>query len=180
MSVRVINNQFYIFSSFPHARFCLFSNQLCKFAYECFKICATDTKNERLAHSRMIFIIKIKLNLLCLVTIFAWKAGYIPSQHSRHNSVSLWITRKPNSILLLRAKTEQQLCNRMWCHKSVDHRYTRQLPGAIRGVPPAPTPRSPPLPRKILHPPLGKRVTIIIIIIIFIYTRLQISSQKNK
>ena len=33
---------------------------------------------------------------------------------------------------MLRAKTEQQLCNRMWCHKSVDHRYTRQVPGATR------------------------------------------------
>ena len=26
---------------------------------------------------------------------------------------------------MLRAKTEQQLCNRKWCHKSVDHRYTK-------------------------------------------------------
>ena len=35
--------------------------------------------------SCMIFIFKIMLNLLCLVMTFAWKAGYIPSQHSRHS-----------------------------------------------------------------------------------------------
>ena len=35
--------------------------------------------------SCMIFIVKIILNLLCLVMTFAWKAGYIPSQHSRHS-----------------------------------------------------------------------------------------------
>ena len=37
---------------------------------------------------------------------------------------------------MLRAKTEQQLCNRMWCHNSVDHRYTKQVLGAIGVVPP--------------------------------------------
>ena len=26
---------------------------------------------------------------------------------------------------MLRAKTEQHLCNRMWCHKSGDHKYTK-------------------------------------------------------
>ena len=35
--------------------------------------------------SYMIFTVKIVLNLLCLVMKFAWKAGYIPSQHSRHS-----------------------------------------------------------------------------------------------
>ena len=39
---------------------------------------------------------------------------------------------------MLRAKTEQQLCNRMWCHKSVDHRYTKQVLGAIGVVGPPP------------------------------------------
>ena len=39
---------------------------------------------------------------------------------------------------MLRAKTEQQLCNRMWCDKSVDHRYTKQVPSAIGVVPPPP------------------------------------------
>ena len=33
----------------------------------------------------MIFIVKIILNLLCLVMTFAWKAGYIASQHSGHS-----------------------------------------------------------------------------------------------
>ena len=41
--------------------------------------------------------------------------------------------------MLVLAKTEQQLCNGMWCHKSVDHKYTKQVPGAIGVVPPAPT-----------------------------------------
>ena len=35
--------------------------------------------------SCMIFIVKIILNLLCLVMAFAWIAGYIPSQHSGHS-----------------------------------------------------------------------------------------------
>ena len=35
--------------------------------------------------SCMIFIVKIILNLLCLVMAFAWMAGYIPSQHSGHS-----------------------------------------------------------------------------------------------
>ena len=40
--------------------------------------------------------------------------------------------------MLVLAKTEQQLCNWMRCHKSVDHRYTKQVPGAIGVVPPPP------------------------------------------
>ena len=46
-----------------------------------------------------------------------------------YNSVSLWvkITRKPNSIgrpswSCLGAS--RQICNRMWCHKSMDHWYS--------------------------------------------------------
>ena len=79
----------------------------------------------------MIFIVKIILNLLCLVMTFAWKAGYTFSTFSVfkiHNSVSLWvkITRKLNSFVP-RAKTKQQLCNRMWCHKSVDYRSIYEL-----------------------------------------------------
>ena len=51
---------------------------------------------------------------------FAGKAGFLPSQHSRY-----WNQIASGSILVLRAKTKQQLCNRMWCHKSMDHRYTK-------------------------------------------------------
>ena len=53
---------------------------------------------------------------------------------------SLKTAAEETTILVLRAKTEQQLCNRMWCNKSVDCRYTKQVLGAIGVVQPPPPP----------------------------------------